>query len=123
VSGTLAERPRGIVLVDRLPEGPQMTFPRLITDLPEFDGPFDAYRLAAEGCDVLFASYPSGTVIDDHSHETDNVGVIVSGELVLTVDGQQARYGPGDWYEVPRGTTHSARFDTATAEIELWFAG
>jgi quercetin dioxygenase-like cupin family protein len=96
-------------------------FPRLIADLPAFDGPFDAYRLTAEGCDVLFASYPAGTAIDDHSHDTHNVGVIVSGELILTVDGQTTRHGPGDWYEVPRGTTHSARFDIATAEIELWF--
>lgn len=71
-----------------------MTFPRLITELPEFEGPFDAYRLAAEDCDVLFASYPAGTVIDDHAHETHNVGVIVSGELVLTVGGQQTRHGP-----------------------------
>jgi hypothetical protein len=31
-------------------------FPDQISRLPAFDGPFDAYKLAAEGCDVLFAS-------------------------------------------------------------------
>ncbi len=98
-----------------------MTFPSLVTSLPPFEGPFDAYRLAADGCDVLFASYPAGTVSDDHSHETHNVGVITKGELVLTVGGRETRHGPGDWYEVPRGAVHSARFDVATAEIELWF--
>jgi hypothetical protein len=40
-------------------------FPELIRSLAPFDGPFDAYRLAAEGCEVLFASYPAGTEIGD----------------------------------------------------------
>ena len=31
--------------------------------LPAFEGPFDTHRLAADGCDVLVASYPAGTVI------------------------------------------------------------
>lgn len=43
-----------------------MSFPNRIAQLPPFDGPFDAYRLAAEGCQVLSASYPAGTVIADH---------------------------------------------------------
>lgn len=96
-------------------------FPELIRGLEAFDGPFDAHRLAADGCDVLFASYPAGTSIDPHSHETDNVGVITAGELVLTVDGEQSRFGPGDWYRVTAGTEHSAEFAIDTAEIEFWF--
>ena len=98
-----------------------MSFPPRIAALPLFDGPFDAHRLAADGCEVLFASYPAGTTIGDHSHDTHNIGVITRGELVLTVDGRETRHGPGDWYEVPPATVHSARFDVATTEIELWF--
>ena len=82
---------------------------------------FEVVGEAADGCEVLFASYPAGTVIAGHSHETDNVGVITVGELILMVDGRETRYGAGEWDEVPRGTTHSARFEVATAEIELWF--
>jgi quercetin dioxygenase-like cupin family protein len=99
-----------------------MPFPSLISRLPAFDGPFDAHRLAADGCEVLFASYPAGTVIAPHAHETHNVGVITAGELILTVDGEERRYGPGDWYEVGPDVEHAARFDTETSEIELWFA-
>jgi hypothetical protein len=46
-------------------------FPKQLRSLPKFDGPFDAFKLEAKACDVLFASYPSGTVIEPHSHETD----------------------------------------------------
>ena len=63
-------------------------FPDLIRTLPEFEGPFDAYRLSAEDCEVLFASYPAGTSIDPHTHPTRNVGVITEGELFLTVGGR-----------------------------------
>jgi quercetin dioxygenase-like cupin family protein len=97
-------------------------FPELIRSLPAFEGPFDAMRLAADGCEVLFASYPAGTTIDPHEHGTRNCGVITKGELFLTVGGVESRYGPGDWYEVEANQVHSARFDVDTSEIEFWFA-
>jgi quercetin dioxygenase-like cupin family protein len=98
-----------------------MPFPDRITSLPDFDGPFDAHRLAADGCEVLFASYPAGTVIDPHDHDTDNVGVITRGELILIMGGGETTYGPGDWYHVPADEEHAARFETETSEIEFWF--
>ncbi len=96
-------------------------FPDLIRALSRFDGPFDAYRLPAENCEVLFASYPAGTAIDTHTHPTENCGVITKGELILTVDGEESRYGPGDWYHVLSNQPHAARFEVDTAEIEFWF--
>ena len=96
-------------------------FPKLLRTLPPFEGPFDAFKLEAKNCDVLFASYPKGTAIKAHSHDTDNVGVITQGELFLKVDGKETRYGPGDWYQLPAHVMHSARFDVETSEIEFWF--
>lgn len=97
-------------------------FPPQIESLPDFDGPFDAHKLAGSGCDVLFATYPAGTSIAPHRHDTENVGVITKGELILTVEGQTSSYGPGDWYHVPLGAEHAAEFAVDSAEIELWFA-
>lgn len=96
-------------------------FPAQLRGLPQFDGPFDAHRLAAEGCDVLFASYPGDTSIAVHAHPTDNVGVITQGELILTVGGVEQRCGVGNWYHVPAGVMHAARFELPTSEIEFWF--
>ncbi len=96
-------------------------FPELMRNLPKFDGPFDAFKLAAKGCDVLFASYPAGTTIPPHTHETENVRVITQGELILTMDGKETRYGMGMWYHVAARATHAARFETETSEIEFWF--
>lgn len=96
-------------------------FPDLIQSLPPFDGAFDAFRLAADGCDVLFASYPAGTSIAPHRHDTENVGIITAGELIMAIGGDEHRYGPGDWYHIPPGAEHAARFEVETAEIEFWF--
>lgn len=73
-----------------------MHFPKQLQSLPKFAGPFDAYKLEAKDCDVLFASYPAGTEIPPHIHDTDNVGVITQGELILIMDGQETRYKTGD---------------------------
>jgi DNA-binding MarR family transcriptional regulator len=97
------------------------TFPTEIRNLAAFDGPFDAFRLPAERCEVLFATYPAGTAIDPHRHPTNNVGVVTKGRLLLEIDGVETSYGVGEWYHVPADTEHAARFDEDSAEIEFWF--
>jgi quercetin dioxygenase-like cupin family protein len=96
-------------------------FPPRIRALPPFEGPFDAFRLEARGCEVLFASYPAGTTIPPHAHETENCGVVTQGELILTTGGVARRLGPGDWYRLAPGELHEARFEVATSEVEFWF--
>ena len=93
-------------------------FPYRILGLPPFEGPFDAHRLQAAGCDVLFASYPAGTEIEAHTHATDNCGLITRGELILITDGVEERFGPGEWYQLAPGQEHAARFEVDTAEVD-----
>jgi quercetin dioxygenase-like cupin family protein len=95
--------------------------PDRILKLPPFEGRFEARRLAAEGCEVLFASYPAGTSIEPHSHVTENVGVVTSGLLVLYTDAEERRVAPGQWYHLRPGERHWARFEVDTSEIEFWF--
>ena len=96
-------------------------YPDKIKTLPLFDGKFDAYKLEAKGSDVLFASYPKGTIIPPHQHPTDNYGVITRGELILKINSESQRFGVGDWYHVPANVEHAAEFEVETDEIEFWF--
>jgi len=96
-------------------------YPELIRNLPAFEGRFAATRLEANNCEVLFASYPAGTVIETHSHETENVGIITKGELLLTMNGVAQCISAGQWYHVPANCAHAAEFRSDTAEIEFWF--
>ena len=96
-------------------------YPEKIKELPLYNGRFDAYKLEAKDSDVLFASYPAGTEIPPHDHDTDNHGVITRGELILTMNGTTERIGVGQWYHVPANTMHSTSFEVETDEIEIWF--
>jgi quercetin dioxygenase-like cupin family protein len=96
-------------------------YPDKIKTLPLFDGRFDAYKLEAKDSDVLFASYPAGTEIPPHTHDTDNHGVITRGELILIMNGKSTRIGLGEWYHVPANVEHSAKFEVDTDEVEFWF--
>ncbi len=96
-------------------------FPDRLKDLPLFDGQFDAHKLCAKDCDVLFASYPAGTNIPEHVHDTDNHGVITRGVLLLSINGEVIRVSVGEWYHVPANVKHSAEFEVDTDEIEFWF--
>lgn len=96
-------------------------YPDKIKTLPLYDGRFDAYKLSAHDSDVLFASYPAGTEIPPHTHDTDNHGVITKGELILIMDGREQRITVGQWYHVPAHAEHAARFEVETDEIEFWF--
>ena len=96
-------------------------YPERIKQLPLYDGRFDAYKLEAQDSDVLFASYPAGTSIPTHTHDTNNHGVITRGELILTMNGTTIRVGVGEWYHVPAYVEHAARFEVDTDEIEFWF--
>lgn len=96
-------------------------YPERIRKLPLYDGRFDAYKLAAKGADVLFASYPAGTTIPAHTHDTDNYGVITRGELILNKGDTIERIGVGEWYHVAAFEEHSASFEVDTDEVEFWF--
>ncbi len=96
-------------------------YPDRIRRLPLYDGRFDAFRLEAACGDALFASDPAGTTIEPHRHDSDNHGIITRGELILTIGDEETRYGVGDWYHVPAGTEHAARFEVETDEIEFRF--
>jgi quercetin dioxygenase-like cupin family protein len=100
---------------------PKTNFPDKIRSLEPFSDRFDAFRLPAQDCDVLFATYPAGTEIEPHRHDTDNWGVITKGEIFITVDGTETSYRAGDWYTVAAGVEHAARCAEDTEEIEFWF--
>ncbi len=92
-----------------------------LKSVPLFDGRFNAYKLEAKNNAVLFASCPRGTPIPPHQHVTDNYGVITRGELILIMNGEQIRYGVGEWYHVPPNMEHASEFEVDTDEIEFWF--
>jgi quercetin dioxygenase-like cupin family protein len=95
--------------------------PPRIRKLPTVGRHIKAHCLAAPGCEVLFVPCPAGSDLPPHTHDTDNLSVILSGEAIITIDGQARRYGPGEWYSTAAGEEHAVRFERDTVQIELRF--
>ena len=78
----------------------------------EADGPATEQALKAKleslGYRVAKYVYEPGTVFPDHKHDVDKIDAVLSGRFRLVVRGHMKVLGPGEWIEIPRGTTHNA---------------
>lgn len=100
-------------------------YPEIIKLLPKQIGKVDTsskFKLEANDCKVLFASYQPGTSIPKHKHiDSDIVGVVTKGQITLTIEGVTSKYSVGEWYHIPPGAEHETMFEQDTDEIEFWF--
>ena len=100
----------------------QAEYPEFIKRLPQVDLPMDGVRgWLSQGRDHQIAFFDIDPVgqIPPHSHG-EQWGIVVEGEMELTIDGQTTRYRPGDSYHIPAGVTHSARFLSHVRAIDVF---
>ena len=94
----------------------------MIKALPEADIPLDGVRAwLAQGKRLQIAFFeiePIGAV-PEHSHG-EQWGIVVEGEMELTIGGEAKRYGPGDSYHIPAGVPHSAKFLSFFRTIDVF---
>jgi len=97
-------------------------FPEMITHLPEADISIPGVRgwisQAAEHQVVFFEIDPIGD-IPPHSH-AEQWGIVVEGEMELTIGVETRRYRPGDSYYIPAGVVHSATFLSHVRAIDVF---
>lgn len=101
---------------------PDDFYPPEIRSLPEADITFDGVRgwlLQGEnGAVVFFDIAPIGRV-PPHAHGAQ-WGVVLEGEMELTIGGETRTYRRGDRYYVPAGATHSAAFRQRTFVVDFF---
>jgi quercetin dioxygenase-like cupin family protein len=52
-----------------------------------------------------------GATVPEHSHDSEQVGLVTAGHLTFLVDDEELVCGPGDSYAIPGGEPHGARND------------
>ena len=99
-------------------------YPDMIRNLPEVEVPIDDVRgWLLEGNDrqvVFFDILPTAKV-PPHAH-CAQWGIMLEGEMDLTIDGELRRVGKGDWYFIPEGAEHSAVFHSRVNVIDIFDA-
>lgn len=99
-----------------------MHFPEVITKLPKADIPVPGVKgWVAQGENfqiVFFEIDPTGG-IPPHSHSTQ-FGMVLEGEMSLTIDGKKKRYSKGETYFIPEGKIHQAEFHTRVLALDFF---
>ena len=97
-------------------------YPEFITGLPQVEIPVPGVRgwlsQAKDHQVVFFEIEPIGE-IPPHSHG-EQWGIVVEGEMDLTIGGETRRYRPGDSYHIPPGVEHGATFLTRFRAIDVF---
>jgi quercetin dioxygenase-like cupin family protein len=60
-------------------------------------------RMSVQGFEI-----EPGATVPEHSHEHEQAGVVVEGELTFLVDGEAVVCGPGDTFAFQSGEPHGA---------------
>ena len=101
---------------------PTASYPENITSLPLADIPLEGvtgWLAQAPDRQVVFFDIEPVGVIPPHSHG-EQWGIVVEGEMELTIGGETRTYGPGDSYHIPAGVVHSATFHTRVRVIDVF---
>jgi quercetin dioxygenase-like cupin family protein len=100
----------------------KVLFPNIITNLPQADIPFEgltSYLLQCTNHQVIFMSFEKDAEIPEHSHEAQ-WGVVLDGEIELTINAERQIYRKGDTYFIPENTPHGARIKAGYKDLTLF---
>ena len=64
---------------------------------------------AGRGLMLSLVNFEPGSLVPDHSHPHEQMGMMVSGRLEFTVGGVTRTLGPGDVWRIPGGVVHRVR--------------
>jgi quercetin dioxygenase-like cupin family protein len=97
-------------------------FPEIVTKLPEADIPIEgvcSHLFQGEDQQFVFMCFEIDAKVPEHSHEAQ-WGVILSGEIELTIDGKEYVFKKGDTYFIPKGVKHSATIKRGYRDLTLF---
>jgi quercetin dioxygenase-like cupin family protein len=97
-------------------------FPDWMDDLPEVDTPFTGLEgrlLSSPHGQAVFFRADREFEVPPHVHGAQ-WGIVVTGRLHLSVDGEAGTYEPGETYDIPAGAEHSALLEAGTCIIDVF---
>jgi len=98
-------------------------FPKVITNLPEADLQFEgiaAWILQGEKHQLIFFEMDASALVPEHSHDYPQWGMVIEGEMELTIDGKAGIFKKGDDYLIPVKAKHCAKFLRRSRVIDLF---
>ena len=98
-------------------------FDEVMKGLPEGDTGFagvQTWNMDAPDHQVVFFKAVGDVEVPEHSHSCKQWGVVLEGEMQLTVDGKTTQYKKGDSYYIPPDAPHSGRAKAGGFAIDFF---
>ena len=97
-------------------------FPAMITRLPPAKLPVagvSSHLFQGERQQFIFMTFNQDVEIAEHSHEAQ-WGVVLDGQIELTIGGERRVLSKGDTYFIPQGVPHSAKIGRGYKDLTLF---
>jgi quercetin dioxygenase-like cupin family protein len=98
-------------------------YPEVITDLPkaimQVKG-IEAWVLQGKRHQLVFFEMEPNTQVPEHSHDYRQWGVMLKGEMQLTIGGKAHVIKKGDEYVIPANAKHYATFLSKSRVIDFF---
>lgn len=95
--------------------------PEEVLALPIVEVPVDGvtgFSLKDDEKQIVFFVFEEGVSFPDHAHCAQR-GTVISGEMVMEIDGRTNLYQAGDHYHVPEGVKHRTVFGQRTVLVDM----
>ena len=77
--------------------------------------------VGGSGMTLAFIELDPDSVVPEHSHPHEQIGVCISGSLTFLAGGEEREVGPGGTWAFPGGVPHEVRVGAeGAAVIEAW---
>lgn len=97
-------------------------FPEAIEKLPLADIPMEgltAYLMQGRDQQVLFMNFENDVELPEHTHGAQ-YGIVLEGQIDLSIDGEIRSYHKGDRYYIPAGVKHHGKIHAGYADVTFF---
>ncbi|MEO6810858.1 MAG: cupin domain-containing protein [Isosphaeraceae bacterium] len=76
---------------------------------------------AGQGLMLSVVTFEPGSIVPEHAHYHEQMGIMISGRLEFTIGGQTRVLGPGDIWRIPGGVPHRVvAFDEPAVALDCF---
>lgn len=76
----------------------------------------------AEKMMLSLAEIQPHSVVEEHSHPHEQVGIVLEGEVIFTIGGEEKKLGPGDVFRIPGGVKHKVvGLDKVARALDIFY--
>lgn len=77
---------------------------------------------AGEKMMLSYVDLAPGSLVAEHSHPHEQVGMVIEGQAVFTIGGEEKTLGPGAMYRIPGQVKHKVRaLDHPVKALDIFY--